>query len=56
VFDTVIGTPEGQDAMQGDLDKFKKWACVNLTSFNKAQCKVLHQGWGNPALSIQAGG
>jgi len=47
--------PEGQDAIQRDLGKLDKWACVNLTTFNEAKCKILRLGQGNAHYQYRLG-
>ncbi|KFV11046.1 hypothetical protein N340_02955, partial [Tauraco erythrolophus] len=38
-----------------DLGRLERWACVNLMKFNKAKCKVLHVGRGNPKRKYRLG-
>lgn len=48
-------TPEGQNAIERDLDRLQQWAQVNLTRFNKSKGKVLHLGRGNPHYQYMLG-
>ncbi|GAB0182704.1 cAMP-dependent protein kinase inhibitor alpha [Grus japonensis] len=47
----VVNTLEERDVVQRYLDRLERWACVNHMKFNKAKCKVLHMGLGNPKHS-----
>ncbi|PKU47135.1 rna-directed dna polymerase from mobile element jockey-like [Limosa lapponica baueri] len=51
----AVDMPEAQDAIQRDLEKFKKWAHVKLMRFNRVKCKVLHLGCGNPQYQYRLG-
>ena len=51
----VVNTLEGRDAIQRDFDRPGRWVHANVMKFNKAKCKVLHMGWGNPKYKYRLG-
>jgi len=53
---SAVNTLERRDVIQRNFDNLERWACANLMKFDKAKCKVLHMGWGNPKHKYSMGG
>ena len=52
----AVHTTAGRNAIRGTCTRLKKCAHENLRRFDKAECKVLHLGLGDPRYEHKLGG
>ncbi|KAK4826024.1 hypothetical protein QYF61_003845 [Mycteria americana] len=50
----AFGQEEERDERR-DMDRLEEGAHMNPMKFNKAKCKALHLGWGNPQVQYRRG-
>ncbi|KAK4828449.1 hypothetical protein QYF61_026674 [Mycteria americana] len=57
--DTKLGAAvdslEGQEALQGDLNRLEHWAIINGMKLNKNKCQILYLGWSNAGHKYKLG-
>ncbi|PKU47892.1 rna-directed dna polymerase from mobile element jockey-like [Limosa lapponica baueri] len=51
----TMGTLEGRDTLQEDLDRLEEWANKSFMKFTKDKCKVLHLKKHNPGVQRSLG-
>ncbi|KAK4832275.1 hypothetical protein QYF61_021674 [Mycteria americana] len=51
----AVDSLNGQETLQGDLDRLEHWANINGMKFNKNKCRILHLGWNNAGHKYRLG-